>query len=210
MTKDKAGISLDAAVIELATEIESSVEFIASEFAETWAKAEKYFAVGVDAKDVVGRSTVVKTTVRDSIRSLKPSVMRVLLHARKIVEYIPSSVETAQFVEQQGTYVTQLFWANNGYRVMYDAVDESMKKKIGPIKTYWESNPTPKFFSMTGITADDVELLKNSEDYDVEKIEEHVVPSGVERVDGVDLFDAARGLSHVAHCLPCLDTGLFH
>ena len=63
MTKAKAGISLDAAVIELATEIESSVEFIASEFAETWAKAEKYFAGGVDAKDVVGRSTVVKTTV---------------------------------------------------------------------------------------------------------------------------------------------------
>lgn len=189
MSKSETGISLDEAVNELASEIETSIDFISSEFSENWADAEKYFAGGVDAPDVKGRSTVVKTTVRDSIRALKPSIMRVLLHARKIVEYIPSTVQSAPFAEQQAIYVTQLFWANNGYRVLYDSTDESMKKKIGPIKTYWESNPTPDFFHMTGITADDVELLKSADDYDVEEIEEHVIPSGVEQINGVDLFD---------------------
>ena len=189
MAKNEVGITLEEAVTELASEVETSVDFISSEFAEDWAKAEKYFAGGVDAKKTVGRSTAVKTVVRDNIRALKPSVMRTLLHARKIVEYIPASVDTAPFVEQQGLYVTQLFWANDGYKVIYSSIDEGMKKKIGPVKTYWEESPTPEFFSMTGITAEDVESLKAAPDYDLEEVTEHVLPPEVSTLDGVDLFD---------------------
>jgi hypothetical protein len=190
MAKDTVGISLQDAIDELSSEVDDAVTFIEEEFSEDWEKAEKYFAGKVDAPKVKGRSTVVKTEVRDSVRALKPSILRTLLSARKIVEYIPNSVAIAPFVEQQATYVTQLFWASGGYKTIYGAVDESLKKKIGPVKTYWESEPTPEYFTMTGITQEDVDLLKATPDFDVEELTEHEgLDDDLAAVEDVPLFD---------------------
>jgi len=158
------------AIASVRSAVEYATDFIESELLPNWERAEKYFAGEVDAPDVSGRSTAVKTEVRDSIRSLKPSVMRVLLSSSKIVSYEPVSVASAGFVDQQALYVTQLFWKNDGYRVIYNASDEAMKKKIGPIKTWWEEAVTNDAYTMTGLSEQTANEMLTDENFDVTSV----------------------------------------
>ena len=168
--RNEFGITLEDAREELKIEIEDAVDFLFSEFEEPWTKAEKYYAGETDIPDEVGRSTLVKTEVRDAIRHLMPNVLRVILQARKIVEYIPSGVMTAELAEQQALYVTQLFWAEGGYKIIYDSAMESMTKKVGPVKSYWEENPMPKYMEFRGITEEDLAEITNNEDMEIETV----------------------------------------
>ncbi len=184
------GIDLEHVISELNTEIEDSVNFIFSEFGDEWERAERYYAGGTDMPAEPGRSQVVKTEVRDSIRALKPSIMRTLLHARKPVEYLPTTVFGADLADQQALYVNQLFWANDGYNVLLSATSESMKKKIGPVKTYWEPDPIPKYIKATKVTAQDIEAVRNAPDCDIielsdSPLEGEMLPG----LGGVELYD---------------------
>jgi hypothetical protein len=169
------GITLDDAVNELQYEVEEAINFMWSEFEEDWAKAERYYAGGCDLPTEEGRSNAVKTEVRDIIRAAKPNIMRVLFQSRKPVEYIPSHISHAGFIHQQSTYVSQLFSASGGYKILSNAVDQALKLKAGPIKTFWEENPTPKFHRFTGLTAEEVEQIKAAPDVEVLTVEDYVV-----------------------------------
>lgn len=166
------GLELDVAVSQLRTSIENSVDFLSSDFGGEWERAERYYKGQVDMPDVENRSTVVKTEVRDTIRALKPSILRTLLHARKPVEYMPNSVGGAGLAEQQSLYVTQLFWQCGGYKALMAIIDESLLKKGGFVKAYWEEDPLPVFSSGTGLTSDSVQSLVDDPNVDIEELTE--------------------------------------
>lgn len=152
--------SLNDLLPHIILDIEDAVDFITTEFEDDFEKADRYFNGDCDIPVEEGRSAVVSTQVRDSIRNIRPSIMRVLTsNRRRLVQYVPSNIQVAGAVEQQQAYVHQVFWANNGYRVLYDAIDESLKHKFGPVKTYWESNPAPDFIRLTKLTLDEVQFI---------------------------------------------------
>ena len=68
------------------------------------AVAQKYF----DGKSVVdfeeGRSRVVATKVRDTIRAIKPALMRVFLQSDKPVEFIPNTPQAVMGADQATKY----------------------------------------------------------------------------------------------------------
>lgn len=174
--KNDFGISLEDAVRELGTQVPSAVNFLHSSFSEDWEKAERYYAGETDLPTVPDRSKVVKTEVRDSIRAIKPSVMRTLLHARKIVEYVPKQLWSADFVEQQSVYATQLFWANNGYKIISNIYDECAKKKACPVKVTWEEDPFPEYFKATGLQQTDLRALEEAPDVEIASVEANTIP----------------------------------
>lgn len=168
--------------------IEDAVDFVVSEFSDDFEKADRYYNGEVDIEVEEGRSKAVSTTVRDSIRNIRPSIMRVLTSNRKrLVDYVPNNVMIANAVEQQQAYVHQLFWANGGYMILRDAIDESLLHRYGPVKTYWESNPPPEFVRITGITLDEVQFLSEMDGVTVL----NVVPTvGIgEEEDGFEFYD---------------------
>jgi len=178
------GISLDDAVNELSWAVEEAYNFMVSEFSQDWDIGEAYFAGKCDLETEKGRSTIVKTEARDVIRALMPNVMRILLQAKKPVEYIPCSVRDAAYISRQGLWINHLFNAAGGYKSLYDATLESMKLKSGPIKVVWEENPAPEHIYVTGITAEEVLAYKEVEDIVIEEVSEHESPTG-----GEQLFD---------------------
>ena len=178
------GITLDDAIAELQLEVEEAINFMWSEFEDDWAKAERYYAGGCDLPTEEGRSNAVKTEVRDIIRAAKPNIMRTLLQSRKPVEYMPSHVQHAAFIEQQAMFVNQRFAACNGYKILSNAVDQAMKLKIGPIKTWWEEDPMPEYFKATGLTAEETEALKASPDLEIIEIEASEIVDGLYDVEG--------------------------
>lgn len=193
MAAPKFGIDIDTAVSELALDVETAVDFMSSEFEGDWATAEKYFAGETDLEDVDGRSNVVKTEVRDAIRNVTPSVMRTLLQARKIVEYIPNDVKYGAWAEQQALYITQLFWQCDGYRQLLTAWHQAARLKATPLKAYWIEDPLPDYFSYTKLTLDRVEMIMEDPEVEVEEIT--LSPQGGDEDDmsvpAVQLYDVS-------------------
>lgn len=165
-------LALEDVSAELAATVEDAANFMTGEFSAMWETSELYFAGGSDLPSEQNRSSVVKTDVMDTIRSLMPSIMRVIMQSKSPVEYIPSSMYNAAYTEQQGMWVMQLFRQNDGYRQLYNAVMESLRFGGGPIKVYWEENAKPEFFKITGVPMSEVLSYIDEDDVKVTEIEE--------------------------------------
>ena len=80
--------------------VTSAISFIESEIAEDRIKSQRYFEGETDIGQEDGRSRIVATKVRDTIRAIKPSLMRVFLSSENAVEFIPTSQEDVKGAEQ--------------------------------------------------------------------------------------------------------------
>ncbi len=164
---------LDDVITDLGFRVEQAWQFMVSEFSQDWETAELYFSGRSDMPTTPGRSSMVKTEVRDTIRAIMPNVMRILLHARKPVIYLPSNIKQAAFVDQQSMWITQEFYKNGGYMQLYSAILESLKMKSGPLKCWWQENPKPEYIAVTGIPMSDVMEYQQQPDVVVSKITPH-------------------------------------
>lgn len=162
---------------ELTTAVDNAVNFMA-EYEKEWELAERYYRGECDIKTEEGRSDVVKTEVRDAIRNTMPSMMRTLLQARKIVEYVPNSVQNAPWVEQQSEWVTQQFWRAGGYMTLYASIMDAAKLKIGPVKAIWKESPIPQFFAYKQVTDEFVLQLSDQTDVEIDELEEALDEEG--------------------------------
>ena len=70
--------------------VSNAISFIESEISEDRIKSQRYFEGETDIGQEDGRSRIVSTKVRDTIRSIKPSLMRVFLSSENPVEFIPT------------------------------------------------------------------------------------------------------------------------
>lgn len=150
--------------------VEEAVDFVESTVAEDRIKAQRYFDGDVDIGEEEGRSKVVATKVRDTIRAIKPSLMRVFLQHDKPVEYVPKGPEDVQAAEQATEYMHYVFSEHNGYRVLNDAFHDALVKKVGIVKCYWDTYQEQKTYNYqnlndmerAAVLADDnVELLES-------------------------------------------------
>lgn len=144
---------------DIVMRVKDAIDHTVTVLEPNWEKAEKYYDGGSSLKTYAGRSQVIKTEMRDAIRNTMPSILRTLLQARKIVEYTPSHPVFTPWIDQQAEYVTQLFWKNDGYRQLYNALEESAKLKRGVLLTDWNPDPKPKFSRVTNVTYDVVSTL---------------------------------------------------
>ena len=187
------GISLDDAVRDLRVHCEDAVNFLSSELEDHWSKAERYYNGEVDLEEFEGRAKVVKTETRDAIRNLMPSIMRILMQARMPVQYIPTDVRHAAWVDQQGEFICQLFYRMGGYIELYQAVVEALKLKVGPMKAWWEEDPRPKYCTYTKIPIEMINQLVSDETFEMDEFEECE--------DAPGLYDAAGYRNHLNGCL---------
>ena len=78
--------------------VREAVDFVESEVAPDRIEAQKYFNGGTKVEHEEGRSSVVATKVRDTIRAIKPALMRVFLQSDKPVEFIPTTPQAVAFM----------------------------------------------------------------------------------------------------------------
>jgi len=163
--------------------VSDSVDFVESEIAEDRIKAQRYFDGEVDIGEEEGRSKVVATKVRDTIRAIKPSLMRVFLSTDKPVEYVPRGPEDVQAAEQATEYMHYAFNEHNGYRVLNDAFHDAMVKKVGIVKVYWDNYQEQETYDFENLNEmeyrvitmdDDVEVLES-----VTRLEAEIDESGM-------------------------------
>jgi len=98
--------------------IGDAIDFIESDISEDRLRAQRYFEGKTDLGHEDGRSKVVATKVRDTIRSIKPSLMRIFLSSGRYVEYVPRGPEDVQMAEQATAYMHYKLEELNGFKLL--------------------------------------------------------------------------------------------
>ena len=98
-----------------------------------------------DEAELKGRSHLVLTVVRDTIRSTLPSLLRVFTGVEDPVAFEPISYEitgndqqAAQLARQATDYARwALFTANAGWQILHDALLDALTRKAGWVRWHW-------------------------------------------------------------------------
>lgn len=149
--------------------VQDAVDFIESDIAPDRIKAQEYFDGGVDIGQEEGRSKVVATKVRDTIRQVKPSLMRIFLSHEKPAEFVPVGPEDVGSAEQATLYIQKRLEQSNGFRLLNDAFDDALRKKTGILKVWWEDYSKAEIFTFTDLS--DEELMLVMQEPGIEVIE---------------------------------------
>jgi len=152
--------------------MKDAVDFIESEISDDRIKAQRYYDGEVDIGYEDGRSKVVATKVRDTVRAVKPSLMRIFLSTAKPVEYTPKGPEDVAAAEQATSFMHHEFTRLNGYRVLNDAFHDALVKKQGIVKAYWLMTPHAKIYTFSDLSDDEYTYLL---DDDTVSVLEHTV-----------------------------------
>ena len=147
--------------------IQDAVDFVESEISDERLKAQRYYDGEVDIGYEDGRSKVVASKVRDTVRAVKPSIMRVFMSTTKPVEYVPKGPEDVALAEQATSFMHHEFQRLNGYRVLNDAIHDSLVKKQGIIKTFYKRYPEVKIYTSSDLSEDELTLLTDAPDVQV-------------------------------------------
>ena len=139
--------------------IAQAVDFVESEITNDRIKAQRYFDGEVDIGYEDGRSSVVATKVRDTVRAVKPSLMRVFMSTARPVEFIPKGPEDVAFAEQATDYMHYVFNQNDGFRVLNDAFHDALVKKQGIVKVYWDTRYRTETYSYTDLTQEERDYI---------------------------------------------------
>ena len=147
--------------------IDDAVDFVESEIAADRIKAQRYFDGEVDIGEEDGRSKVVATKIRDVVRAIKPSLMRVFLNTDKAVEFTPRGPEDVAMAEQATKYVHYVFNSLNGFNILSDLFHDALIKKSGIAKVYWEDYQEAESYELTNLNDNELALLVNEEGVEV-------------------------------------------
>ena len=147
--------------------LQSAISFVESEIADDRIKSQRYFEGETDIGEEDGRSKIVATKVRDTIRAIKPSLMRVFLSSENPVEFVPTSQEDVQGAEQATKYAHWKFQQLNGYKLLNDAIHDALVKKTGVLKIWWEDNTEATIHSYSNVTEEEMMAIVNEEDVTV-------------------------------------------
>ena len=90
-------------------------------------KATDYYYGRPFGTEEVGRSQVVLTPVRDTVRKILPSLMRIFFSTERVVEYQPHGPEDEADAAQQTDYTNFIIRQDNpGYEVCYAAFKDAL------------------------------------------------------------------------------------
>ena len=163
--------------------VTDAIDFVESEIAEDRIKAQRYFDGEVDIGEEEGRSSIVSTKVRDTVRNIKPSLMRVFLSKQNFVQFVPRNPQEVQQAETATQYVHSEFTEKNGYRLINDAFHDALLKKAGVLKVYWDEYTESETYTLTNLSEAEMMVVVN--DPDVEVMEQ-----GMETAISMDEFGA--------------------
>jgi len=164
--------------------IQAAIDYVDSDIAPQRERAQRYFDGAVDLEHEDGRSKVVATKVLDVVRGAKPSLMRVFMSNDKFVEFTPKGPEDVANAEQATAYTHWVFNKCNGYNILSNAIHDSLVKKVGLAKVWWNTETIAKTYTYENLSDEEVQILVNKDGVEVvehsQEVEIEVDESGFE------------------------------
>jgi hypothetical protein len=163
-------ISTDIAAIEpmddtelqgiVSGELEDAVSYIDADISPIRAKGTEYYRGDPFGNEEDGRSQVVAMEVRDTVSAMLPSLMKVFFSSENVVEYVPRGPEDVAGAQQATDYANYIFSNdNNGFMTTYALFKDSLVRKCGIAKYWWDEVEEVKIEDYSGLDDQTVQLL---------------------------------------------------
>jgi hypothetical protein len=141
---------------------------------------DRYFGepYGDEVKD---RSTVVDTSVRDTIESIKPELMDIFLGGDAVVQFAPVGEEDVEAAEQETEVINHVFLQkNDGFMVLYSWFTDALLLKNGYVKRYWDERKYVEIEEYDDLTPEEAAALLEELEGTSDEVE------FLERAGGID------------------------
>lgn len=172
--KSPRALSKDEIQAAITREIEAAKDFIDIEIAPQRVESMKRYKGEPYADDanLKGRSKVVSRDVRDTIKSIIPSLMKVFFSSEHVVEFVPRRKEAVPMAEQATDYVRYVFNEDNdGFLTLYAAFKDALINKTGVLKWWHEDTERVTTEKYSGLGEAQMLSLVTEEGVEVAKIE---------------------------------------
>jgi hypothetical protein len=144
----------------VSAELEDAVSYIDSDVSPIRAKGTEYYRGDPFGNEEDGRSQVVAMEVRDTVSAMLPSLMKVFFSSENVVEYVPNGPEDVAGAQQATDYANYIYSAdNNGFMTTYAIFKDSLVRKCGIAKYWWEENEEVKIEEYSGLDDQTVQIL---------------------------------------------------
>ena len=140
--------------------------------------ASQYYAGRPLGDETPGRSQIVMTVVRDTIRSTLPSLLRVFTGVEDPVAFEPISSEItgndqlATTLSRQATDYTRwaLFTANPGWQILHDVLLDALTRKAGWVRWYWGKREQVRTDVCEGLLMPQLQMLLSQPGIEAQRI----------------------------------------
>ena len=167
MTTDMAAVNpMDDTELQgiVAGELEDAVSYIDADVSPIRAKGTEYYRGDPFGNEEDGRSQVVAMEVRDTVSAMLPSLMRVFFSTENVVEYVPRGPEDVAGAQQATDYANYIFTNdNNGFMTTYALFKDSLVRKCGIAKYWWDESEEVKIEDYSGLDDQTVQMLMNEQ-----------------------------------------------
>jgi hypothetical protein len=144
----------------VAGELEDAVSYIDADISPIRAKGTEYYRGDPFGNEEDGRSQVVAMEVRDTVSAMLPSLMKVFFSSENVVEYVPRGPEDVASTQQATDYANYIFSNdNNGFMTTYALFKDSLVRKCGIAKYWWDEVEEVKIDDYSGLDDQTVQVL---------------------------------------------------
>ena len=147
------------------------------DFVDQWlspdrAKAHEYYLSREFGDEETGRSQYVDSTLRDTVNSILPSLLKIFFSSERVVEFLPKHPEDVPFAEQATEYCRWLFSQKNpGYMILHSAFKDALIKGNAFLKVYHLEVEDVTTHQYTGLDDDTVASLMTDPDIEISAID---------------------------------------
>jgi hypothetical protein len=141
-------------------DLTDAVSYIDSDISPIRAMGTAYYRGDPFGNEEDGRSQVVAMEVRDTVSAMLPSLMKVFFSSENVVEYVPRGPEDVASTQQATDYANYIFSNdNNGFMTTYALFKDSLVRKCGIAKYWWDETEEVKIDDYSGLDDQTVQLL---------------------------------------------------
>lgn len=156
-------------------EAENAADFIELEIGHERGESIEYYRGERFGNEEDGRSQVVWRTVRDAVRQILPSLMKVFFGSERAVEYMPRGPEDVEAAEQATDYANYVILQDNpGVRVFMDVFNDSLYQKMGVVKLWRDESVEITYHDFTDLDEASVALVLMEEGTEMTKMSERL------------------------------------
>ena len=167
MATEPKELSEDELQSIVSSAVKACVDFIDSDIAPSRIVAEKYMQGGSDLGAEEGRSDIVTSKVRDTVRAIKPSLQKVFMTTDKAVEFVGHGEEDQAAAEQATNYCNYIFQKNKGFTLLSDVFHDAMVKRTGVLKVYYEDSDAQTIHEFSNLDQQAFDYLESQDDVEI-------------------------------------------
>src|SRR5690606_471732 len=154
----------------IANEITASATWTNGSIEQEQKKALDYYYQRPLGNEQHGRSQIVTSDIQDIVESMMPDLMEIFTAGDEPMRFEPQSKEDEQFARQATDYVNCLWNENKGFEIFHDTIKDSLLRKNGIGKIWWDDTPVTKTERLVNLNS---LVFQELEYVDEHKIQEH-------------------------------------